>query len=139
MKKSNLRNIIFNNTIIIGHGSIGKKHAMKLSYLSKNMQIIDPIIQIFDYSIPTNQIDSILLLPKSDSLNDLVVISNWGPDHYDTIEFVIKKGYKQIIIEKPMVCSIDELNNLERLTKENNIKIAVNRQLSFYSRAVAIS
>jgi predicted dehydrogenase len=51
-----------------------------------------------------------------------VVVSNWGPDHFETIEYVIKKGYKQIIIEKPVVCSLNELGNLVKLIKSNNIK-----------------
>jgi len=127
MTYANLTDRHFETSIVIGHGSIGKKHAEKLSHLSHNLLIVDPIIHKYEYEIPTSHVNDIGQVNNSNSKADLVVISNWGPDHFETIKTIISKGYKQIIIEKPMVTSLHELKTLERLIEDNNIKVVVNQ------------
>lgn len=118
---------IFDTAVIIGHGSIGKVHNQHLSKISKKLLIVDPVVQEIKDTKKINQIYNINTLDNSNSKNDLVVISNWGPDHLTSMQMAVSKGFRQFIIEKPMVTSIHELKLLTELIKTKSLKIVVNQ------------
>jgi len=119
--------MIFETCIVVGHGSIGKFHAKTLSQISNSMVIVDPKTQLIDYGLPTKHFDSLQKLPSSNSQKDLAIVSNWGPDHFSTVLTLISKGYKNLILEKPMVTSLSDLDQLQSLVKNGAVKIAINQ------------
>jgi predicted dehydrogenase len=119
----------FNNSIIVGYGSIGKKHAEYLKSVSNCLHIIDP-----KYSLSSsNQINPIKAFKSFSELkielsdNDVAVVSNWGPDHFETVEKIAKIGITQIILEKPCVDSLEEIDLIRNLAEKFSLKISVNQ------------
>lgn len=118
---------IFANAVVVGLGSIGKKHADLLATLANTIFIIDPILKELTYAIPAKQLFSIRDLPASVNSNDVAVVSNWGPDHFLTVVALVQLGYRNIVLEKPLVCSLRELEDLHNLIVGSTIRVVVNQ------------
>ena len=122
----------FNKAIVIGHGSIGKRHADYLKNFVNSIIVVDP--KVGQENLFQNKIyyPNPKFLKSTDLLNfkitnkDVVVISNWGPDHYSTVSYVISKGAKKIVLEKPCADSLKELDELRMLAIDSRCKIVVN-------------
>jgi len=130
---------IFDTAVIVGHGSIGKVHHQHLFKISKNLLIVDPVVQKIKNTNNVNQICNIDALDNSSSKNDLVVISNWGPDHLTSMQMAVSKGFRQFIIEKPMVTSMHELKLLTELVKTKSLKVVVNQGWHYENLAEKIN
>jgi|694.fasta_scaffold124947_2 predicted dehydrogenase len=130
--------ILFNQAIIIGCGSIGMQHALYLEKRCNRLIVIDP--RIFSDAIFNDSLDSIKC-EKFSSLEefssvlgdtDVVVISNWGPDHLQTLDLVSKKGARLVVLEKPCADSLQEIEKIQEICESRQIKLAVN-QGSYYT------
>jgi len=124
---------IFRVGIVVGVGSIGIKHARFLEKISENLILIDKkfntsviaeLGQQFELAHFYNHIGE---LREKFTDKDLAVIANWGPDHYETIEFLVSKGFRNFILEKPCVDSLNEVKKLWNLAYRTPLKIAVNQ------------
>jgi predicted dehydrogenase len=134
-----MKKIAFETAVIVGHGSIGKVHGRHLSKISKNLVIIDPVLQKLKYNNIASQIYSVSDLNYSNSIDDLVVISNWGPDHLSAMQIAVKKGYRQFVIEKPIVTSIYDLDYLVNLVRSKSLKVVVNQGWHYENLAEKIN
>jgi hypothetical protein len=123
----------FNKVVIIGYGSIGKKHAHFLEPLCKTLILVDPnftntyAINRTTHFQNVETYDDISHVPYNFEFNDVVIIANWGPDHLSTLQFVARKGANQIVLEKPCADSLQELDEIWQLNIDHNLKIAVNQ------------
>jgi predicted dehydrogenase len=115
--------------IIIGLGSIGKRHAEYFSSPNATMVFIDPSEKVKIWkkehfikncklyksiNSAKNYIDNINL-PK------FGIISNWGTQHYDSVVSLEKLGVKNFLIEKPIANSIYKIDELHNLSLKNNV------------------
>ena len=118
--------------IVIGYGSIGKKHANYLSTISDELVLVDPIFELDSNNITTlnkktkfyksiNEIKNVI------TVNDIAVVANWGPDHFKTIIELIKLKISKIILEKPCVDSLEEVDQLRDLNANKQLQISVNQ------------
>ncbi len=67
---------------------------------------------------------------------NLISIASYDDDHFDQLKWFIKKK-KNIIVEKPMVLSPDELNIIIKLVKKYKVKILSNlvlREVDFFKK-----
>jgi len=106
------------NVLIIGYGSIAKKHVDALRSLNLNLKIwalrnnkdsevIDSVFSIYKYKdIPTNI--------------DFAIISNPTNKHIDTIKKLVPLNIP-LFIEKPITHTLENLSETLSLIKENNI------------------
>ena len=122
----------FNNAIIVGFGSMGRKHANYLQSLSKKMVVVDPKISTdpeFVRSIPStyNQFTSLEKIKLKFNPDDVIVISNWGPDHLETMKIAVSLGAKQIVLEKPCVDALNEIEEVKKISINSQVKIVVNQ------------
>jgi hypothetical protein len=123
----------FNKVVIIGYGSIGKKHAHFLETLCKTLILVDPNFANTDAingTTPFQNVETyvdISLVPYKFEFNDVIIVANWGPDHLSTLEIVVRKGAKQIVLEKPCADSLQELDEIWQLNINYKLKIAVNQ------------
>lgn len=123
----------FNRAVIIGYGSIGKKHAHFLEPLCKTLILVDPNFAKEDATngtYPFQNVETygdISQVPYNFEFNDVIIIANWGPDHLSALELVARKGANQIVLEKPCADSLQELDEIWQLNIDNELKIAVNQ------------
>ena len=123
----------FNRAVIIGYGSIGKKHAHFLEPLCKTLILVDPNFAKEDAINGTTPFQNVETygdtsqVPYNFEFNDVIIIANWGPDHLSTLELVARKGANQIVLEKPCADSLQELDEIWQLNIDYKLKIAVNQ------------
>lgn len=137
--------IIPRTFVIIGYGSIGKRHLEHVSDFANKIIIIDPIYpeQLVDKAAR----DSLIVwYPKLDDISslefkdiDIGVVANWGPDHFNTVKTLIEFGMTRIVLEKPMVCSIANLDSLSDIVREKRIHIVVNQGWHYMQLAERIN
>lgn len=116
--------------LLVGLGSIGKTH---LSYLTKNYRIIhvvDNNQEVFKNLTPElakikcyTNIEEFL---SRSVTPDLVVIANWGPDHFYYFQIFEELGVKKFIIEKPLVSKFQDLEKIKTSREENDLTIYMN-------------
>ncbi len=118
------------SNLLIGCGSVGKRHLAKLVEQNQSICVIDPSEDARDYAISKSN----LVIETYKSLNEFidrkhdaninsVIIANWGPDHFATINWVRKLRPKKILIEKPVASKLTDLykiKNLLPIAKESN-------------------
>ena len=123
----------FNKVVIIGYGSIGRKHAHFLEPLCKTLILVDPNFAKRDAINGTTPFQNaktygdVSQVPYNFEFNDVIIIANWGPDHLSTLESVARKGANQIVLEKPCADSLRELDEIWQLNNNYKLKIAVNQ------------
>ena len=120
------------NGIVLGFGSIGKKHAKYLSTISDELFLVDPIFELPSNTIKslnkkTTFYKSISEIGNDLSANDIAVVANWGPDHLKTIVELTKLDISKIVLEKPCVDSLEEIDQLRDLYTSKQLQISVNQ------------
>lgn len=120
---------------LVGLGSIGMTHLKHISKSFEHIIIVDKnkeaILKVGE-SFKQNKIDfftEITSLREYKKLNH-AVISNWGPDHFETFNYLQSIGIKNYIIEKPITDSVKELYRLKECRNRNNLRIFINFQWS---------
>jgi predicted dehydrogenase len=127
-----------NNAFIAGFGSIGRKHGEYLGPISQNLVIVDPEAGRIKESYKSRHtkrvwLESIAELKKFQVTNfDVGVVSNWGPDHLKTMQYLSKLGVRKFVLEKPCADSLKEIDLMYALCKSQSLSIVVN-QGYFYS------
>ncbi len=109
---------------IIGFGRMGKVYKKTLQDLGINIEFIvdvDPKKFDTDCSIFSDFRDAL----ESKNIDGLV-ISTYGPSHYDILNFAIKKNIKYIACEKPFTTSVSHADTITELIKSKNIRLSVN-------------
>jgi hypothetical protein len=122
---------MFSKVILIGFGSIGKRHARSVSGKCKSLIIVDPneaaLSSLPDGVAPNTHFLNIDELEGSDSPEDMVIVANWGPDHWQTIKKCVDLGFLNFVVEKPISSSLSDLYSLRNLIQENSLRVVVNQ------------
>lgn len=117
------------NILIIGLGSIAKKHILAL----KQLNIITKIYAL--RSKPNSEdlegVISIYDLNKIDLFFDFAIISNPTNLHFKYIELLAEKGVN-LFIEKPPISSLENIEILEKMIQESEIMTYVACNLRFH-------
>jgi len=117
------------NILIIGLGSIAKKHIVSLKQLNiiakiyalrskPNSEDLEGVISIYD-------------LNKIDLFFDFAIISNPTNFHFKYIELLAEKGVN-LFIEKPPISSLENIEILEKMIQESEIMTYVACNLRFH-------
>jgi predicted dehydrogenase len=130
--------------IIVGVGSIGKKHLEISLRFSQDIYVIDPSSQVNDYIKNHPSKSKIKIMHdiedfKKPVQESLVVISNWGPDHFRTFKSFVEKGFKSFIIEKPLVSRLTDLVEMETLIHLRGLDVKTNMPWSYSNFSESVS
>lgn len=115
--------------IIVGLGSIGKKHAEYFHSSNAVMLFIDPSDEVKNWKEKTfknncklfRSINSAESFIKKSDLPKFGIISNWGTQHYDSVLSLFSLGVRKFFIEKPIANSIYKIDQLHHLSIKNKI------------------
>jgi len=130
--------------IIVGVGSIGKKHLEISLRFSEDIYVIDPSSQVHDYINNHPSKSKIKIMHdiedfKKPVQESLVVISNWGPDHFKTFKSFVEKGFKSYIIEKPLASRLTDLVEMETLIHLRGLDVKTNMPWSYSNFSESVS
>ena len=118
----------FKTAVIVGLGSIGMRHFEFLSDKCERILLIDPKFNgINFYENKCETFSNISEIPEFKELETLAVISNWGPDHLETLKVLKDKGITKFVLEKPMVSSFEQLFQLDEISNSSDLTIVVNQ------------
>ena len=113
---------------LVGAGSIGITHFKHLLKRFDKIIVIDPKIDIIKKQLenyPGVDIEwkkSIYEISSGKSIS-LIVISNWGPDHFSVLKHFAGIGSLNFLIEKPLVDSLKEIRLIKKYQEKYNLKI----------------
>ena len=133
--------------LIVGLGSVGKSHAKALDAFCEIIYVIDPNNQVNEWAklnlkAQIIYFESLEKLNKGalDSVTTLAIVSNWGPQHYETVKKLISLGVEKIICEKPFTDNLWKAKKLTRLAKkcETKILIGITRRHTDYAKNLKI-
>lgn len=117
------------NVLIIGLGSIAKKHISVLKSLKYEVKIY--ALRSNPEVTAENGVTNVFNINNLPELIDFVIISNPSHLHFQFIELFSKKGIP-LFIEKPVVHSLENVDSLLSLVEENNILTYVACNLRFH-------
>ena len=102
--------------LLVGCGSIGKKHLQELLPVFDSVTVVDINEDSLSWAktegngrVATfNSLDAVSA-EISNSPFDIAVIANWGPDHVKTIRELLSFGQRNFVSEKPLADSIADV------------------------------
>lgn len=130
--------------LICGLGSIGKRHLEKVVSSANNVIVIDPDVGIKTYLASNPQYAEVQYFESFTSLklnlsDYICVVSNWGPDHFATVNEARNLNCVRFLIEKPLVSRIDTLFDLKDLAEMNRIEVISSLPWSYSTLVQRIS
>lgn len=121
--------------ILIGCGSIGRHHLQKLSQYFDQIIVVDPrahdlsrelsLIRTKTGSCRITFLENLSLLDVSE-LPASALVSNWGPDHVESVASLMAKGVRRFAVEKPLADSLEEIQTVEQWVSEGKIDFIMN-------------
>ena len=121
--------------ILIGCGSIGRHHLQKLAQSFQQLIVVDPRAHDLsrDQSLLRTEtgtcritfLENLSLLDVAESTAS-ALISNWGPDHVESVAGLMAKGVRRFAVEKPLADSLEEIEAMEQWVREGKIEFIMN-------------
>lgn len=117
---------MFKTALLVGCGSIGKKHLQEMLTKFDSILVVDISLEALTWATDEGSRVGGALVSVAQSVDealasapfDVATIANWGPDHVPTIRALQAVGQKNFVVEKPLADSIadarDILGEVER-------------------------
>ena len=117
--------------LLIGAGSVGKKHAKNMVNIFDHLTIVDNNKSALEWC-SENLTSNISVFESLDlalnsiekSEDTLCTISNWGIDHDTSFFQSFEAGIKKFYIEKPFANSLTKIKKIKDIVKKNNLNVA---------------
>ena len=122
--------------ILVGAGSIGKRHAKKLIEQYELVIVVDPEPSLMNWvqtelrgqDLYFSELSVALAHIGSNANETTAVIANLGPDHFSTFNQLADFGIRRILCEKPMAVSVKQIDVMAARIKSDNISFTVGLQ-----------
>ena len=129
--------------LIVGVGSVGKRHAKVMADRFDRLFVIDTNDAALQWA--TSQLQTDLKCAKSvKALEDEIrscaattsaVIATWGPSHFDDFSQIVALGVRRVFCEKPLATSLAQIQSMRKLCVEQ--KVAFTGGLHLRYRGIA--
>ena len=122
--------------LLVGAGSIGKRHAKKLIEQYELVIVVDPEPLLMNWvrtelrsqDMYFPELSAALVYIGSNSNKTTAVISNLGPDHFSTFNQLADSGIRRILCEKPMAVSVKQIDDMVARIESEKISFTVGLQ-----------
>ena len=116
--------------MLVGAGSVGKKHALNMDSIFEKLIIVDQdpnalkwCAENLNKDITTYQ-NLENALKKIDNADEYVcIIANWGVDHDSVFFKSYEKGISKFYIEKPFANSLFKIDQIKKIVKEKKLSV----------------
>lgn len=122
-----------NHTLIVGYGSIGRRHARSFAELGSDLTILD--------SNPAARTQAAQDFPQAQIVADMAglslprdsaaVIATWGPSHASIFNALAERGVGRILCEKPLATSVADASAMVQRAQQEGIVLGVNHYLRY--------
>lgn len=125
--------------VVVGVGSIGRRHARRLADRCDRLIVVDPSPEArrwAEESLPVPVVAEATLEPaleaaRLEATSAIGVIANWGPDHAATFHAMVDAGFKRILCEKPMAHSPYAAWQMARRAEREGVRVTFGMYLRY--------
>jgi predicted dehydrogenase len=132
------------SVLIIGYGSIGRRHAKVLASLTSSLVIVNRRESVraqamSDYPAAL-VVDCLEALDETDFSWEATtaVIATWGPSHAELFHTLVDRGVCRILCEKPMASSVQDAHDMAVRADREGIMLGLNHTLRYAGLAPAL-
>lgn len=112
-------------TLVVGYGSIGKRHISILNKIGVETGVVSRRNNI-DYKILFNSIEDGIIIFKP----DLIIVANETSEHLNSLIKILNTGFKGLVLmEKPLFSNYKSISNINI---SSSLKIFVGYNLRFH-------
>jgi predicted dehydrogenase len=122
--------------IVIGYGSIGRRHAAALrsrgaarAHENRRAEIRERACLENPGSLVADSLEG--LEGRVDFSTAAAVIASWGPSHRGHFDELAQRGVRRILCEKPMASSVEDARAMARRAESEGIWLGVNHTLRY--------
>jgi perosamine synthetase len=121
---------------VIGYGGIGPDHADAYDFCGLANLVAVSDVNAASLASATRRRPQLRAYMDykhmlEESRPDVVSICTWPQFHASMVEEVAKAGVKAILCEKPLALTLEDIETMERVCRENGVKFAVAHQYRF--------
>jgi predicted dehydrogenase len=131
--------------ILVGYGSIGKRHASILNELVSMLCIVDPkeserdqAAENYPNAMIFNSLDDAFQSGEIDLSAAVAVIATWGPSHAELFKRLADQGVKRVLCEKPLASSVKLAQDMCQRAERDGIRLSVNHYIRYSNLAAEL-
>jgi predicted dehydrogenase len=123
--------------LLIGYGSVGWRHALKLAELTPDLTIVDTNADARSRALQAHPKARVAgSLKELDSAgfpwaSTVSVIASWGPAHASHFHALADRGVRRILCEKPMAASVYDAYAMAARAERDKIALNVHHFIRF--------
>ena len=125
--------------LIIGVGSVGRRHVKVMAARYPKLIVVDPSPDAREWVVSEVSASARCFASVNESSRFLrqhsnqitAVVANWGPDHVQTIQLLVSLGIRRIVCEKPLANSLQAVVAIEELCKSSSLLLAMGFHLRY--------
>ncbi len=125
--------------ILVGAGSIGKRHARVLANRYQHLVVVDVDSNAREWATKelacevttAKSLSDIADVVRKQSSQATAVVANWGPQHFATFEELVALGVRRVFCEKPLAVSLTQIESISRSCEVNSVALTVGLHLRY--------
>ena len=125
--------------LLVGAGSVGKRHASVLANRYQKVIVIDSnpaALMWASHELPCETVCASSLEEVRPSIqasaDDITaVIATWGPSHFQTFEQLVTMGVSRVFCEKPLATSLQQIRSMRRLCSDTDVALTAGLHLRY--------
>lgn len=123
--------------VVIGYGSIGRRHARVLASMSVPLVIVNRRASV--RSVAKREHPTALVVADLETLDRerfgwtaaVAVIATWGPSHAALFDALVDRGVRRILCEKPMAASVHDAFTMAKRAERDGLFLALNHTIRY--------
>jgi predicted dehydrogenase len=130
--------------LVIGYGSIGRRHAHMLTHMVSTLAIVNRRESIRVQA--SQELPDAIVAESLEALDHrdfswqeaAVVIASWGPSHAALFHALADRGVRRVLCEKPMAASVQDAQSMAERAATEGIFFGLNHTIRYARLAPAL-